>query len=73
MDVNATLARIRELTASTDPDHLGDLVELAELVRALDEWISKGGFLPDAWQRGLATERTAFTRGSIAYTRHVPR
>jgi hypothetical protein len=23
--------------------------ELAELVKALDEWISKGGFLPSAW------------------------
>jgi hypothetical protein len=26
-------------------------VRLAELVVALDEWIQKGGFLPEAWKR----------------------
>lgn len=29
----------------------GDLVRLCELVQALDEWISKGGFLPKRWAR----------------------
>lgn len=55
MDPNATLARIRELTASlldsdADPGtaaSIGD--QLAEHVQALDEWLSKGGFLPRAW------------------------
>lgn len=27
-----------------------DAHRLAELVLALDEWVSKGGFLPQAWQ-----------------------
>lgn len=26
-------------------------VRLSELVMALDGWIKKGGFLPDAWRR----------------------
>lgn len=26
--------------------------ELAEHCRALDEWLRKGGFLPDAWELG---------------------
>jgi hypothetical protein len=25
---------------------------LAELVQALDEWVGRGGFLPEQWQRG---------------------
>lgn len=25
-------------------------VDLAELTRAMDEWLSKGGFLPDDWR-----------------------
>jgi hypothetical protein len=28
-----------------------DAERLAELVLALDEWIVRGGFLPDAWRR----------------------
>lgn len=28
-----------------------EAVRMAELVRALDEWLSKGGFLPAAWAR----------------------
>jgi hypothetical protein len=28
-----------------------DAVELAELTHALDEWLTKGGFLPTEWHR----------------------
>jgi hypothetical protein len=55
MDPNATLQRIRELVeALTDHDmEDSDVVDaagsLAESVGNLDGWISKGGFLPDAW------------------------
>ena len=79
MDVNAALAELRELTAAWEAagSHGTFTVEQAdrtiELVRDIDEWITKGGFLPAAWQRGRASERTDFTRGAIAYTRHVPR
>ncbi len=49
MDPNETLARIRALCADmTDIDD-ADAAELVELVGALDEWLSRGGFLPQAW------------------------
>jgi hypothetical protein len=56
MDPNATLARIRELTATLaagDPPGVFrriDAEELADLVSSLDRWISGGGFLPGAWR-----------------------
>jgi hypothetical protein len=45
---NAGLAEIRRLAAR---EELGpeDAAYLAELVEALDEWISKGGILPRSW------------------------
>jgi hypothetical protein len=57
MDPNATLAAIRELVKQIDNTDRGsaniDLVDLAldliELVDGLDQWLSKGGFLPSAW------------------------
>lgn len=59
MDPNATLARIRKLIDSSDPD---DLAELAESIRSLDGWISNGGFLPTAWDAGAHARRRALTR-----------
>lgn len=32
-------------------DQLVDAERLAELVQAMNEWITKGGFLPSAWKR----------------------
>ncbi len=58
MDPNANLKEQRRLAAAiqaaedaglTIADH--DVSRLAELVIALDEWIARGGFLPDAWRR----------------------
>lgn len=53
MDPNCVLARIRELVVAS-PDTSGDAVEqLADLQEAfdnLDEWLSKGGYLPADWQ-----------------------
>lgn len=54
MDPNAALAEIRELTAAFEHDGATDehdAVRLAELVSGLDEWLTRGGFLPDAWRR----------------------
>lgn len=56
MDPNANLEEQRRIVARlTDgegPDDPGaDAYRLAELAQALDEWISGGGFLPDAWRR----------------------
>ncbi len=45
MDPNAALAEIRRLVAE-DPERVDPLTEQ---VAALDEWLSNGGFPPDAW------------------------
>jgi len=47
MDPNETLRRIRELSErGYDED---DAASVVEAFRDLDEWLSKGGFLPSAW------------------------
>jgi hypothetical protein len=60
MDPNATLTRIRELQTAlihgSDDAHIYPYpemtsmgVELAEHIKALDEWLSKSGFFPRDW------------------------
>lgn len=52
MDPDLTLTSIREELVT---HHLGrdaDVARLVELVEALDEWLSTGGFLPAAWRPG---------------------
>ena len=60
MDPNATLEQIRDLYTNLvdllDEEYAvgrgkfgDDAIRLAELVEALDEWLSNGGFLPKAW------------------------
>ena len=56
MDPNANLQEQREIVErmlDDNSEHIdtGDAVRLADLVQALDEWITKGGFLPDAWRK----------------------
>jgi hypothetical protein len=58
MDPNANLKEQLEqvqLLLYGEPLSADDLVEvagrLAELVEALDGWLSKGGFLPGKWER----------------------
>jgi len=67
MDPNAALARVRDAYArlnalfdhadreSLDTDQLEALwinaCDLAESTEALDEWLAKGGFLPQDWTR----------------------
>jgi len=51
MDPDANLAEIRRLIEK-DADLSDDQLErLVVLIRSLDEWMSRGGFLPKAWQR----------------------
>jgi hypothetical protein len=62
MDPNETLRRLRELLSTRqnldldDPDNDQELIrvgdDIAELVEALDDWITKGGFLPKDWASG---------------------
>lgn len=56
MDPNATLARIYALMADVrqpdvDVDRLEAAGELVDALEALDQWLSRGGFLPTAWAR----------------------
>lgn len=60
MDPNETLRRIR---AAIRNDETG---ELAELVEALDDWLSGGGFLPSAWGSRPYNERDA--RAAAVFT-----
>ena len=53
MDPNATLEHIRDLAGvlrmyNGNPASKAD--ELVDAINDLDEWLSKGGFLPDDWQ-----------------------
>ena len=50
MDVNATLQEIRDLVGESQSGCEIDTDRLVELIEALDTWISRGGFLPKAWQ-----------------------
>jgi len=65
MDPNANLERCRRLAKRlieqeenqrrAGDNHDTGGYELAELFVALDEWISRGGFLPRAWTRNEET------------------
>jgi hypothetical protein len=54
MDPNAVLADIRKriATLETEPHWCmdGEAHALAEDFAALDQWLSNGGFTPDAWK-----------------------
>lgn len=57
MDPNAALAAIHAILRKYGQDGAHDMerheVEsLFNHVEALDGWIMRGGFLPDAWQKG---------------------
>lgn len=61
MDPDANLEEQRELVkrinnalVTLDPD---TYERLAELVEALDQWLSNGGFLPRDWRRGRPATR----------------
>lgn len=51
MDPDANLDEALELAVVLERYEDDDARRLAELVLALNEWISRGGFLPAAWQR----------------------
>lgn len=56
MDPTSNLSEIRALVVrmtdnEDNPNYLDDSDRLAQLVGALDEWISKGGFLPSQWKK----------------------
>ncbi len=61
MDPDANLRRQLAIArAAVNVEDADDtLVELSELVLALDEWITRGGFMPSRWARasGAAARR----------------
>lgn len=56
MDPNAALEELRKLIETVMNDWDSDTatqteVEMANLFAALDEWLTKGGVLPNQWSR----------------------
>lgn len=54
MDPNAALQLFRDsvrMAEEADTEHAktGYLIDAARAMEGLDEWLSKGGFLPAAW------------------------
>lgn len=62
MDPNKALAEMRDLVKrahlavhGSDISYMAD--EMADIFEGLDEWLCKGGFLPDSWE--IARKRAA--------------
>lgn len=55
MDPNETLQRIHDARArwvgTTGATAVEALIDMAEAFEELDRWLSRGGFLPEAWAR----------------------
>jgi hypothetical protein len=52
MDPNENLKNQLALAAQIEKEsgHSDDVRDLVELIRVLDEWLNKGGFLPNRWR-----------------------
>lgn len=50
MDPDETLREMRAICSGANGDY-DDAERLADLFRSLDNWITKGGFLPAAWRK----------------------
>ena len=55
MDPDVTLDEIRELCRTCNG---GDMSELVDKINDLDEWLIKGGFLPQEWRKCSAQSQT---------------
>ena len=58
MDFNETLKQIRALVRiyfNGGKWNEPEATELAELIDALDCWISRGGFLPESWSNNASS------------------
>lgn len=54
MDPNATLSELRQAIPNAVDGDNAESVRAAELFQALDDWLSRGGFLPEAWDTDRA-------------------
>lgn len=51
MDPDETLRQLRDLFGEHDKDPtLSELRDAMDLFESLDDWLSRGGFLPSAWE-----------------------
>lgn len=56
MDPNAALSEIREIIESRADQEtfnarsINEMLRLIELVAGLDDWLNRGGLLPDDWK-----------------------
>lgn len=50
MDPTETLKDIRDASSRLEDSRDPDVVQLIEGVADLDDWIGRGGFLPDQWR-----------------------
>jgi len=66
MDPNANLEEQLRLTRHNIT--MEDALDLCDLVHALHEWITRGGFLPDAWARCSACQSQALNCRTCAGT-----
>ena len=58
MDPDVALREIRSMVAAALDDGARiDIDELAILVESLDNWISRGGFLPKSWRQPVDNPR----------------
>ena len=57
MDPDVVLRDIRSMVEAALDGGRIDTEELAEKIESLDNWISRGGFLPAAWRRPVANPR----------------
>jgi hypothetical protein len=82
MDPTATLARIRDLLKQIQDPNEGPATramladELAELVDALDQWLSSGGFPPQDWTpdfEGAGTNGRPTTKQALRIARELCR
>ena len=59
MDIDATLTELRELLAAAGENMLtsDQNLRVLDLFEAMDDWLSGGGYLPDAWYRHQRAKR----------------
>lgn len=73
MDPDDALTQIRELITkhqtSGEEMSTSDAADLVELIDGLDEWLTKGGFLPTEWNALRSPLRTTSTENVIRVQR----
>jgi hypothetical protein len=58
MDPNAMLDELRQIFGLADIKQIDvDIERAAKLFSVLDDWVTRGGFLPNAWSAGEGWER----------------